>query len=76
MPRKVTYQCKLCETERKESNNWFVSQGTKTGYNLITWDQAVAEGILNDDTTEYICGHRCAHALLDQFLSGKHKEQA
>jgi hypothetical protein len=70
MPRKVTYQCKVCETEKKESNNWFVFTPSKIGFQLMTWHNAVERDVLNKDDTEFVCGHACCHSLLDQFLSG------
>ena len=69
MPRKVTYQCKVCSTERKDSNNWFVFTPSAIGFQLMTWHTAVERGVLDKDDTEFICGHACSHALLDQFLS-------
>ena len=72
----MTYICAVCGVEKKDSNHWFVHQSTRVGFHLMTWDWAVREGQLDEDGTEYVCGHECSHTLLGQFLSntGKPRE--
>ena len=68
MPRKIIYTCKVCGQQKQQTNRWFVSQGTRVGYHLMTWEWAVAQDVLDDEDIEYICGQSCAHKLLDGFL--------
>ena len=70
MPRQVIYTCKVCGVQKQQSNRWFVSQGGIVEYHLITWEDAVREGLLDADNTEYVCGQGCAHRMLDEFLGG------
>jgi hypothetical protein len=68
MPRTVTYSCKVCGTAKQDANHWFVCTNTKIGFHLNTWEWAVREELLDDDGTDYLCGHQCIHKLLDRFL--------
>jgi hypothetical protein len=70
MPRRTTYNCKVCGTEKMSSNHWFVAHEDGTGLHFYRWRLAVSEGFLDDDGMEYLCGQVCANKLLDQFLTG------
>ena len=71
MPR-IAYECKVCGTERKQSNHWFVVIENQFGFHIYTWDWAVSYGELNSTRALPVCGHGCAHKLLDAFLSNPH----
>jgi hypothetical protein len=69
MPRKISYECKVCGTEKKDSNNWFVFTPSKIGFQLMTWHTAIEHSLLNNEDVEYICGAGCSHKILDQYLT-------
>ena len=70
MPRRTTYNCKVCEREKLYSNHWFVVQQDESGFHIHPWLWAIGLDVLDDEGMEYVCGQVCAHKLLDQFLAG------
>lgn len=76
MPRTITYSCSVCGIAKQIANRWFVSTNTNVGFHLHTWEWAVREDVLDDDGTEYLCGHECIHKLLDKFLGDSIEAEA
>lgn len=62
------YLCSICNTERKETNRWFVAVESLYDLKVMRWKDANAE-ILNATTTQHLCGQACMHKLLDRFLA-------
>jgi hypothetical protein len=70
MPRTVKYSCSGCGKDKLATNHWFVITTAKSGFHLNTWTWAIQENVLDEEGTEYVCGHGCAHKLLGAFLGG------
>jgi len=68
MPRAMIYTCVECGIQKKESNHWFVLRKIITGFVIVSWAFAQERHWINDEESDYICGHACAHKQLDQFL--------
>lgn len=68
----VPYYCDGCGVMRKETNHWFVMFTAKERkgeqrLHVSEWTDAIA----TLDSSKHICGHRCAHKLLDYWLEHK-----
>jgi hypothetical protein len=68
MTIKRTYLCSICNIERKETNRWFVAVESLYGLKIMRWKDANA-AVLNETTTQHLCGQACMHKLLDRFLA-------
>lgn len=60
-------KCDVCENQRGEANHWFAVTINEYRVTVRTFDSAEKIGILSE--TKHACGQKCAHALLDQFMS-------
>ncbi len=69
MSVETKYFCDMCGAVRGDANHWFVVNLTNVGYHLYLWGWAEAEGRLDDDDANHLCGQKCVHALLDRWLT-------
>lgn len=72
MAGKHTYYCFGCGIEKKLVNHWFLvwfmtPVGTREFSMREEWDETIARA---DDDVLPICGHVCAHKMLDRFMAG------
>jgi len=73
MAGKITYNCAVCEIEKKAVNGWYLvwvlAASGVAEYSLRGWNDEIAR---EDEDVLPVCGRAHAHVLLDTFFS--HKE--
>lgn len=72
MTIKTVFVCSECGTERQQANHWFVYIRTADGLEIHRWDwpdREKLESALDPTQLGHLCGHGCAHKLLDRFLN-------
>ena len=55
-------KCDVCLAERGQVNHWYVVRANRSGLHFVKRRQ---EG------DKDVCGHACAHRLLDRWLAGE-----
>ena len=67
MPPEIVYRCTICQTERRQTNHWWV-YFVSASFELMTWSDAQREGYLNDDRARYACGAEHVTTAFNRFL--------
>jgi hypothetical protein len=58
------FTCDGCGVAKKQVNHWFlIGNGINDGFWILPWSEA-----LQIKEYRHVCGHQCAHKLLDEFL--------
>jgi hypothetical protein len=67
-----TITCDVCGVHKIEANHWFMAFEHKGTLKLSAW------GALNRvrPDMKHLCGEKCVHRLLDEFLAGSMNRQA
>jgi hypothetical protein len=67
-----TITCDVCGVHKIEANHWFMAFEHKGMLKLSAW------GVLNGvrPNAKHLCGEKCVHRLLDEFMAGRMQEQA
>ena len=66
-----TITCDICGVHKIEANHWFTAIEHKGTLRLSAW------GVLNSvrPDMKHLCGEKCVHRLLDEFLAGRTNRQ-
>lgn len=70
--RQITDRCNVCAIERSRANHWLlmVMPANASPY-FVRWD----DGRAGEDGIGHICGDKCAHQALDEWLNSQHDER-
>jgi hypothetical protein len=54
--------CDVCKRVRSSANHWWMAYWGKGTLEFFAWkDESIAD-------TQHLCGHECAHKMLDEFM--------
>jgi len=59
--------CDVCGTEMLSANHWFIAREHGADLRIGLWSGQSRLG----PTTRHLCGHKCLHKFLDDFLARK-----
>jgi len=57
--------CDICGTEMLNVNHWFVAREQGTELRISAWSAAGRQR----GKTLHLCGHKCMHKLVDEFIT-------
>ena len=62
-----TITCDVCGVHKIEANHWFMAFEHKGMLKLSAW--GTPSGVRPE--TKHLCGEKCVHRLLDEFMAGR-----